>query len=192
MTTRLYRNWWAIALRGVAAILFGVLAFFLPDITLLSLVLLFGAFAIVHGALAVVAGLRHREEKGRDLFMVVAGVLGIIAGIFAILVPGLTALALVYVIAAWAIVIGISELVAAWQLRETIRGEWLLALNGVVSVLFGLFIAFFPGPGALAIVWLIAAYAIVSGVLLIALGFRLRARGETRRPMTTGSQAAHS
>jgi uncharacterized membrane protein HdeD (DUF308 family) len=176
MTSRLSRNWWAIALRGVVAIAFGVLAFLLPGLTLYALVILFGAFAMVDGVLALVGAFRRREGRRPDLFLIIGGLAGIAAGIIAFVLPGLSALALLYVIAAWAIVTGIAEVVAAYQLREEIRGEWLLALSGAVSFVFGLFIALFPGPGALAVVWLIAAYAIVSGVILLALAFRLRAR----------------
>jgi uncharacterized membrane protein HdeD (DUF308 family) len=176
MTSRLSRNWWAIALRGVAAIAFGVLAFLWPGLTLYALVILFGAFAIVDGVLALVGAFRRREGRRPDFFLIIGGLAGIAAGIIAFVLPELSALALLYVIAAWAIVTGIAEVVAAYQLREEIRGEWLLALSGAVSFVFGLFIALFPGPGALAVVWLIAAYAIVSGVILLALAFRLRAR----------------
>jgi uncharacterized membrane protein HdeD (DUF308 family) len=176
MTNRLSRNWWAIALRGVVAIAFGVLAFLWPGLTLYALVILFGAFAIVDGVLALVGAFRRREGRRPDFFLIIGGLAGIAAGIIAFVLPGLSALALLYVIAAWAIVTGIAEVVAAYQLREEIRGEWLLALSGAVSFVFGLFIALFPGPGALAVVWLIAAYAIVSGVILLALAFRLRAR----------------
>jgi uncharacterized membrane protein HdeD (DUF308 family) len=176
MTNRLSRNWWAIALRGVVAIAFGVLAFLWPGLTLYALVILFGAFVIVDGVLALVGAFRRREGRRPDLFMIIGGLAGIAAGIIAFVLPGLSALALLYVIAAWAIVTGIAEVVAAYQLREEIKGEWLLALSGAVSFVFGLFIALFPGPGALAVVWLIASYAIVSGVILLALAFRLRAR----------------
>jgi uncharacterized membrane protein HdeD (DUF308 family) len=190
MSNRLARNWWAIALRGLVAIVFGVLAFLLPGLTLITLVLLFGAFAIVDGIFAIVSGFRRREGHRPDLFLILGGVAGIAAGVIAILLPGITALALLYVIAAWAIVTGIAEIVAAYQLREEISGEWLLALSGAVSFVFGLFIAFFPGPGALAVVWLIAAYAIVSGVTLLFLAFRLRSRWTTSDDMRSGSQAA--
>jgi uncharacterized membrane protein HdeD (DUF308 family) len=190
MTSRLSRNWWVMGLRGLVAIAFGVLAFLMPGLTLITLVFLFGVFAIVDGIFAIVSGFRRREGHAPDLFLIVGGLVGIAAGIIAILLPGISALALLYVIAAWAIVTGIAEVIAAYQLREEIQGEWLLALSGAVSFVFGLFIALFPGPGALAVVWLIAAYAIVSGVILLSLAFRLRARLTASDGMRSGRQAA--
>jgi uncharacterized membrane protein HdeD (DUF308 family) len=175
MADHLSLNWWAIALRGVVAILFGLLAFALPGLTLATLILLFGAFALVDGASSLITGIR-RPAGGPDWLMVLGGAAGIAAGIVAFVNPGLTALVLLTLIGAWAIVTGIAEIVAAWRLREAIRGELLLALNGIVSVLFGLYIWVFPGAGAIALVWVIAVYAIVSGVVLLMLAFRMRGR----------------
>ena len=177
---RISRNWWALALRGLAALAFGILAIFWPGITLLALILLFAAYAIVDGVLAIASGLRRdTDRRSPDWFMILAGIAGIIAGIVAVVLPGITTLVLLIVIAAWAIVTGVAELAAAYQLRDVIRGEWLLALNGVLSIAFGILLVVFPGAGALAVVLLIGVYAIVSGVMLLALAFRLRGRSQT-------------
>ena len=176
----LSRNWWALALRGVAAILFGLLAFILPDITLTVLVLLFGAYMLVDGILAIVAAVRTRGSDTRWGLLIVEGVLGVLAGIIAFVWPGITALALLYLIAAWSIVTGVLEIVAAIRLRREIEGEWALILGGILSVLFGVLLAVLPGPGILALVWLIGAYAVAFGVILIVLAFRVRNEADSR------------
>jgi uncharacterized membrane protein HdeD (DUF308 family) len=141
---------------------------------------LFAAYAFVDGVFAMASGIRRRDEgRGPDWFMILAGVAGIIAGIIAVALPGMTALVLLTLIAAWAIVTGIAELAVAYRLRDVIRGEWLLALDGAVSIAFGLVLLFFPGAGAIAVVWLIGTFAILSGAMLLALAFRLRGRNRT-------------
>ena len=166
-------SWWALVLRGLAAIAFGVLAFVWPQITLTALVFLWGAYALVDGAFAIAAGVKSHGENKRWWVLLLEGILGVAAGLAAFLVPGITALALLILIAAWAMVTGAFEIAAAIQLRKHIKGEWLLALAGVASVLFALALLFNPAAGALALVWLIGAYSIVFGVLLIVLGVRL-------------------
>ena len=166
-------SWWALVLRGLAAIAFGVLAFVWPQITLTALVFLWGAYALVDGAFAIAAGVKSHGENKRWWVLLLEGILGVAAGLVAFLVPGITALALLILIAAWAMVTGAFEIAAAIQLRKYIKGEWLLALAGVASVLFALALLFNPAAGALAVVWLIGAYSIVFGVLLIVLGVRL-------------------
>ncbi|HEX5013854.1 MAG TPA: DUF308 domain-containing protein [Candidatus Limnocylindrales bacterium] len=180
------RDWWIIALQGVAAVVFGVLALAWPGITLLALVFLFAAFAIVDGVLALIRGLRRGADGGPDWWRVVHGVAGIAAGVIAFALPGITAYALLLLIAAWAIVSGGIELMAAYQLRDVLRREWLLALDGLVSIFFGVVLILFPGAGALAVVWLIGAFAIVSGALLLVIAFRLRGRARG-----TGTSAAY-
>jgi uncharacterized membrane protein HdeD (DUF308 family) len=182
MLDRMSRDWWIIALQGVAAIVFGVIALVWPGITLLALVFLFGAYAIVDGVLALARGFRRDGGGGVDWWRVVVGLVGIVAGVIAFAAPGITAIALLLVIAAWAIVSGVAELIAAYQLREVIRHEWLLVLDGVISILFGLVLVAFPGAGALAVVWLIGAYAIASGVVLLVIAFRLRGRARGTGP----------
>lgn len=175
MLPKLSENWWALALRGVAAAIFGLLALFWPGITLTALILLFGAFALVDGVFAIVAGIRGVE--GRRWLLLVEGVLGAIAGLVALALPGTVAIVMLYVVAAWAVLTGLLEIVAAVQLRREIEGEWALALVGIVSVLFGVVLAVLPGVGLLSLVWLIGASVLVSGIALIALAFRVRGRG---------------
>lgn len=167
-------NWWLVALRGVFAIIFGILALVLPGITLLALVILFGAYALADGILALLAGYKMRDSGKPVWPMVVIGLLGIIAGVLTVVWPGITALVLLAFIAAWALVTGVFQIVAAIRLRKEIQHEWLLILSGVLSVLFGLAMLIFPGAGAVAVVWIIGAYAIVFGVMLLILGFNLR------------------
>jgi uncharacterized membrane protein HdeD (DUF308 family) len=173
----LTKNWWALALRGIAAIVFGILTLVLPGVTLAALILLFGVYALVEGVFNVVAAIRGRGDGPPWWALVLEGLVSIAAGIVAILVPGLTALALLYMIAAWAVVTGVLEIVAAVRLRRQITGELWLALNGVLSIVFGALTFLVPGAGALSLAWLIGAYAVLFGVLLLGLAFRLRGRG---------------
>ncbi len=174
MSSHLARNWWLVVLRGVIAIIFGILVVLRPGITVLALTIFFGAYALVDGFFAVIAALTHHTGSQRWWVLLLEGVAGIAAGILTFVWPGLTALVLLYFIAAWALVTGVLEIVGAIELRREITNEWLLVLSGIASVLFGLLLAIFPRAGALAIVWLIGAYAIVFGILLLALGLRLR------------------
>lgn len=168
------RYWWVIALRGVVAIAFGVLAFAWPGVTLTALVLLFGFYAVVDGIASIVVGIREYGERERWWATLLGGLISLGAGIATFLVPQITALALLTLIAIWAILRGIFEIVAAVRLRHVIRGEWLMGLGGALSIAFGLFMLARPGAGALAVVWWIAAYAVMLGLLLVALGFRAR------------------
>jgi uncharacterized membrane protein HdeD (DUF308 family) len=170
----LARYWWLVALRGALAILFGILAFIWPGLTVAVLVLLFGAYALVDGLFAIGGTISAMRNHRRWWPLLVEAVLGIGIGVATFLWPGVTALALLYLIAAWAIATGVFEIIAAIELRKAISGEWFLILAGVLSVVFGLLLIVFPGAGALAVIWLIAAYALVFGVLLLILGFRLR------------------
>jgi uncharacterized membrane protein HdeD (DUF308 family) len=159
--------------RGIAAILFGILTLVWPNITLVVLVLLFGVFAVVSGVTAVAAALRNREEHGWGLLLF-EGILGILAGVVALVWPGITALAFLFLLAAWAIIIGIVELVA--PLSFPMRGgrAVLTALAGLVSIVFGILIAAQPASGLLAVAWLIGAYAIVFGVMHVVVYFEAR------------------
>src|ERR1700724_4068695 len=167
----LARYWWVLALRGVLAVLFGLFAFFVPGITLLSLVLLFGAYVLLDGIFDLVAATRSPSHHWA---LVLEGIIGIIAGIMTFLWPGITAMVLLYLIAFWAILTGVLEIVAGIRLRAVIANEILLILMGVLSTLFGILIIIFPGAGALAIIIWIGAYAVLFGIILIALAFRLR------------------
>jgi uncharacterized membrane protein HdeD (DUF308 family) len=171
----LSRNWWALALRGLLAVLFGLAAFFLPGITLTALILLFGAYMLVDGIFAIIAAVRAEGRDARWWLLVAEGVLGVLAGIVAFIWPGLTALALLYFVAAWAIVTGAFEIVGAIRLRREIEGEWALILAGVLSVIFGVLLVVLPAEvGILSLVWLVGAYALVFGILLIILAFQVR------------------
>lgn len=175
MLETLTRHWWVLAIRGGAAVIFGLLAFIWPGITVLALVLLFGAYALVDGVLALYAALAGRPwAEGRRGWLALEGVAGVLAAIGAVVWPGMTALVLLYLIAAWAVVTGVAEIGAAIRLRRDIQGEWLMALSGLLSIVFGLLAFFFPGAGAVAVVWLIATYAIFFGAVLEGLAFRLR------------------
>jgi uncharacterized membrane protein HdeD (DUF308 family) len=174
-------SWWSLALRGAVAIIFGILAYLMPGLTLQALVLVFGAYAIVDGVFAIASGIRPSQSRGRDWLLVVGGIAGIIAGVIAWLLPGMTALVLITIIGAWAIVTGAFEIAAAFRLRNVLRHTWLFILEGVLSLVFGLFVFIAPGAGALALVWLIAAYAIVSGVMLLVFGLRMKLDGSERR-----------
>ncbi|MCP1402517.1 HdeD family acid-resistance protein [Achromobacter insolitus] len=168
------RHWGWVALRGVVAILFGLMALLMPAITLSALVLVWGAFALVDGVLALVAGVRIRDN-GKPLWaLIVVGLLGIAAGIVTFVYPGLTALVLLYIIAIWALVSGVFQIVAAIRFRKDIRNEWLLGLSGLVSILFGGMMIVQPGAGALALVWVIGLYAVFFGILLLVFSFRLK------------------
>jgi uncharacterized membrane protein HdeD (DUF308 family) len=180
MTTQLARNWWILLLRGLAALLFGVLALFSPLITATVLVLFFGAYALVDGIFAVYASLTHRAEHDRWWVLLLEGLVGIAVGILTFAYPGVTVLVLLYFIAAWAFLTGILEIVAAIRLRRELEGEWLLVFSGILSVLFGILVVIFPMFGAVAVVWLIALYAILFGMLLITLGLRVRGWGSPK------------
>jgi uncharacterized membrane protein HdeD (DUF308 family) len=174
MVRSLSQNWWLLVLRGVLGILFGLAAFAWPGITLLTLIILFGVYAIVDGAVAVGTGLSHTKDSPRWWTFLVEGLLSIGAGVIALIWPGLTTLVLIYMIASWAVFTGILEIVAAIRLRHEITNEWMLALGGLISVALGVLLFFQPAAGSLAIVWTIAAYAVIFGILLVILGFRLR------------------
>jgi uncharacterized membrane protein HdeD (DUF308 family) len=183
LLSALSESWWALLLRGLLAVLFGLIALFLPGMTLTVLVLVFGAYALVDGVFAVVAGIRG--AGGHRWVLIIEGVLGVLAGIVALLWPGITALVLLYVIAFWAIFTGIAEIAAAVALRRQIEGEWALILGGVLSVIFGIILAVLPGVGLLSLVWLVGLYAILFGIALIVLAFRVRGMrgGGNRRVM---------
>jgi uncharacterized membrane protein HdeD (DUF308 family) len=170
-------NWWMLALRGVLAVLFGLLALIAPIATLTVLVLFWGAFALVDGVFAIIAAFRVAGGRGR-WWLIIEGVLGILAGIVTFLYPGLTALVLLYIIAFWAILIGIMRIVTAISLRREIQNEWLMILGGALTVIFGILLIVLPGPGLLSLTWLIGIWALIFGVALIALAFRLRNMGQ--------------
>ncbi|BAZ09003.1 hypothetical protein NIES4071_08090 [Calothrix sp. NIES-4071] len=178
--TRLARNWWVVALRGAIAILFGLAALFLPRITLSTLVFLFGAFVLGSGILLVMTAFKDRLNNAHGWLLLIEGAISIILGVLVFAFPAITALVLLHFIAAWAIMIGILEVIAAIGMRKEIENEWLLFLVGIGSVIFGVSLAIWPGAGALAILWVIGIYAIFFGILLLILAFRLRSWGNQR------------
>ena len=171
----LVRNWWVLTLRGLVGIAFGAFIIARPAAALTALVLVFGAYAFIDGLLSVLAALRGGRPDRSWWALLLSGLAGMLAGLGAFLMPALTATVLLYVIALWAVVTGILEVTAAARLRAQIPDEWLLGLSGVLSILFGVLIMIAPAAGALAVMLLIGAYNLVSGLVLLALGFRLRA-----------------
>ena len=166
-------NWGALVVRGGLAILFGLIAFIMPGITLKMLIALFAGYAFVDGVFALIAA--TRRQHGRPWWaLVIMGLAGIGAAMIALFMPGLTALTLLFVIAGWAIASGVLEVVAAVRLRKQIEGEWILGLIGVLSIAFGVWMWLRPGEGALAVVFTIGAYAIMVGAMLVGLGLKLR------------------
>jgi uncharacterized membrane protein HdeD (DUF308 family) len=169
-------NWWALLLRGIAAILFGLAALFWPGPTLFVLIVFFGAYALVDGILAIVAG--FRGSGGSRWLLLAEGVLGVLVGLVAFFWPGITALVLLFLISAWAILTGLLKGIMAIAFRRSIENEGLMGLSGVLSVLFGVVLAVLPGVGLLSLVWLVGIYALIFGVALIVLGFRARGHRE--------------
>jgi uncharacterized membrane protein HdeD (DUF308 family) len=179
MMDDLARNWGFIFLRGLAAIVFGVLTFAWPGLTLVSLVLLYGVFAIFDGVFAIGAAIRGGQAAPR-WWLALLGVLGLAAGVVTLAWPGLTGLLLLYFIAGWAIVSGVLQIIGAIRLRKEIEGEWLLIASGVLSVLFGVFVVANPGAGALGLAFAIGTFAVIYGVLLIGFALRLRSHARVR------------
>jgi uncharacterized membrane protein HdeD (DUF308 family) len=170
----LKRHWWVPVIRGIAAVVFGVIAFAYPGLTVAMLVLLFGAWVLVDGVFRIFGAIGHRTTDKEWGFDLIIGIMGVIIGLLTFHAPRITALALIIYIAAWALMIGATEIALAIKLRREIKGEWFLILMGLLSIAFAIMLLWNPLPGALALVWLIASYAIVFGILGIILGFRLR------------------
>ncbi len=185
MLEQLSRYWWVVALRGVMAILFGIIAFSQPGITLVALVWLWGAYALVDGAFTLVGSIRAAEQGRHWGMLLLEGLCGIAAGIIAFAWTGITAVVLLYLVAAWAVVTGLFEIAAAIGLRRVIDGEWLLGLGGALSIVLGVALVANPGAGLIASIWMIGAYALLFGVTMLALAFRLRALGHPSVPHST-------
>jgi uncharacterized membrane protein HdeD (DUF308 family) len=166
--------WWVFLLRGIVAILFGLMALIWPHLTLLALILLFGAYALVDGLVLVAIALQERSVASRWWILLLEGLLGVVIGVLTFFWPGVTALVLLYLIVFWAILTGIGELAAAFSLQRSLGLEWTLAIGGVLSILLGILLAFRPAAGLLTVVWLIGVYAIVAGVLLLVRAFQFR------------------
>lgn len=168
------KNWWVFALRGLFAILFGILALIWPGATLLTLVLLFGAFAFFNGIFSIVAGIASFRSSDRWWAQLLEGVVSVLIGLATFFWPGMTTLVLLFFIASWAILTGVLQIAAAIRLRREITNEWSMGLGGALTVLFGILLFLFPGAGALSVIWVIGLYAILFGVVMMVLAFRLR------------------
>jgi uncharacterized membrane protein HdeD (DUF308 family) len=175
MSAALARNWWALAIRGMIAILFGLAALFLPAATIGTLVLLFAAYMLVDAVFAIVAGLRAAAHHERWALLIVEGIVDLLAGTAALLLPALTVLVMVTLLGIWAVVSGAFMLAAAFRLHAN-HGRWLLALSGLVSLLWGALLYMSPVAGALVLTWWLGGYALAFGVVLLVLALRLRAR----------------
>ena len=186
MITNLARNWWAFVLRGVFALLFGVVAFVYPGLTVLSLTFVFGFYALLDGVFALMAAWSFRSSD-RWWVLLLEGLLGIAAGVIAFISPGITALALLTVIAAWAILTGVLEIVAAIRLRQEIENEWWLGLGGLASIIFGVLLVIWPDSGLVTISWIVGFYAIAFGISMMILGFRLQGLNKTINQQTAGT-----
>ena len=189
MLSTVSRTWWLAALRGALATVIGVAAFVWPGPTFDVLVLLFGAYAFFDGVVVLSFGLMAAGTPGRWWPLLVGGIVGLAIGVVTFVQPATTALALVYVIGAWAIVTGVLEIIGAIRLRKVITNEWLMGFSGAISIVFGAVVLAQPGTGALALVFLFGYYAILAGVSQIGLGFRLRRLGEglTHRAQSAAS-----
>lgn len=163
-----------LVVRGIVGVVFGLIAFAWPGITIAALVVIFGAYAVIDGVTNLMLGLSRRPGRGRSWAAAIQGIVGIAAGVLTFMWPGVTAIALVFFIGAWAIITGAFEVAAAIKLRKEITGEWMLALSGVMSMAFGVLVFAFPGAGAVGIAWVLGAYTMAAGIILIALGIRLR------------------
>lgn len=184
---RIAQNWWVLLLRGVSAVLFGILALAWPGVTLLFLIILFGVYALLDGLTSIFAGVTG-GDGGSWWQMILTGLLSVAAGVIALAWPGETAVVLLIIIGAWSIVRGIAEIGAAIRLRSMVNNEWLLILSGVCSILFGIILFARPRVGALAVLWIIATYAIVGGIVLIGLSLRLRALKSRVASVASGAQ----
>lgn len=192
MLTMLAKNWWVVALRGVIAILFGIALLISPGLTIATLVLFFGAYAFVDGIGAIFTAIQHRTQE-RWWLLLLEGILGVVAGILVFLYPSFAtisaALFVLYIVAFWSIFTGITEIMAAIQLRKEIEGEFWLGLSGVLSLLFGiLLIIMNPADGILALVTITAVYAIVFGVMFLFLAFRLRSQNQSHTTPSSSTQ----
>ena len=173
-TIALATNWWSLVLRGLVAILLGIITLASPGITLGALVILFGAYSLIDGIFNIVGAFRASRAHERWGALVFEGIFGIVAGVLTFAWPAITTLALVFIVAAWAIVTGIFEIAAAVKLRKYIKGEWLLILGGIASVVFGVLLLLSPLAGALVLAIWLGVYALIFGGMLVGLGLRLR------------------
>lgn len=177
LAAALGRNWWLLLLRGLVAIVFALLTWAQPGVSLAALVLVFGIYVLADGVLGVWSAIAKRRDNRHWWLLLLWGLVGIVVGVMTFIMPGITGLVLLMYIAAWAVITGVLQIVAAIRLRKEIKGEWLMILSGLVSVAFGVLLFLQPGAGALAVAWIIAAYAFIFGVLMVLLAFKVRKLG---------------
>ena len=177
LAAALGRNWWLLLVRGLVAIVFALLTWAQPGVSLAALVLVFGFYVLAYGLLGVWSAVAKRRDIRHWWLLLLWGLVGIVVGVMTFIMPGITGLVLLMYIAAWAVITGVLQIVAAIRLRKEIKGEWLLILSGLVSVAFGVLLFLQPGAGALAVAWIIAAYAFIFGVLMVLLAFKVRKLG---------------
>ena len=183
----LSRYWWAFVVRGIVAILFGILAYAWPGITLATLIIFFGVYVLIDGILLVIKTIGNWGERDDRWLLLLEGLLGIGIGVITFVAPGITAIGLIFYIAAWSLATGVLEIAAAIRLRKEIQGEGWMILSGIASIVFAVLVMFFPGAGALGLLWLIAAYAIIFGVMLVILGIKLRGHRSRSKGATVTS-----
>lgn len=174
LSTMLQRSWWVLLVRGLAAIVFGVLTWMQPAASAVALLVIFGAYVLVDGALGVYGAIKNRHQSSQWWVMLIWGLAGVIVGVLTVINPAITGLVLTIYIGVWAVVTGVMQIIAAMRLRKEIEGEWLLVLSGLLSVVFGGFVLSQPMAGMMAMVWVIATYAVIFGVLMILLAFRVK------------------
>lgn len=177
LAAALGRNWWLLLVRGLVAIVFALLTWAQPGVSLAALVLVFGIYVLADGLLGMWSAIAKRRDNRHWWLLLLWGLVGIVVGVMTFIMPGITGLVLLMYIAAWAVITGVLQIVAAIRLRKEIKGEWLLILSGLVSVAFGVLLFLQPGAGALAVAWIIAAYAFIFGVLMVLLAFKVRKLG---------------
>jgi uncharacterized membrane protein HdeD (DUF308 family) len=188
--TVIHSNWWLLALRALAAVILGLLTFLQPEVTLFVLVALFGIFCLINGILTLVMAYRRGRGQPRWWALALEGLASLIAGGLTLAWPGISLLGLLYVVALWAITTGIFQIVTAIRLRKQITGEWLLLLGGVLSVLFGGLVLFWPGIGALVLSWWIGGYLFAIGIMLGILSYRLRRQSAGGSPASSSMTSA--
>ena len=177
LAAALGRNWWLLLLRGLVAIVFALLTWAQPGVSLAALVLVFGIYVLADGLLGVWSAIAKRRDNRHWWLLLLWGLVGIVVGVMTFIMPGITGLVLLMYIAAWAVITGVLQIVAAIRLRKEIKGEWLMILSGLVSVAFGVLLFLQPGAGALAVAWIIATHAFIFGVLMVLLAFKVRKLG---------------
>ena len=177
MLERVTAHWWVLLLRGILSIAVGVIAIAVPGVTAIALALLFAAYALISGIASIVAAIRTSHAEGTHwVWLLAGGIISVLFGATALIVPGIALLYLVFLIAAWAVITGVTEIMTAWRLRDAITGEWLWIIAGAFSIIFGIIVALEPAAGIFVVVYIFAFYAMLAGVTFVGLSLRLRAR----------------